>query len=48
MKHKHNAFENVIFDHYRRNQKKIKTAITFLNDMGYEVRESKVVKVDKL
>ena len=44
----HNAFENSIFEHYRQNQKRVKNAIKFLNEQGYEVRESKVVKADQL
>mgnify|MGYP001362551043 CR=1 FL=1 len=33
--HEHHVFENQIFDHWRKNQKKIKEAIKLLKENGY-------------
>ena len=40
---KHNALENIIFHHYRENEKKKQKAITFLKANGYIVYEKKKV-----
>lgn len=37
MKHEHHPFENQIFDHYRDQVKKIKSAIELLRFHGYTI-----------
>tara|TARA_B100001093_G_scaffold516537_1_gene595544 strand:+ start:4450 stop:4581 length:132 start_codon:yes stop_codon:yes gene_type:complete len=41
MKKHHHAFENQIFDAFRKREKKIKKYITFLKKNGYTVYEKK-------
>ncbi len=38
---KSNAFENQIFDHFRKNQKAINEAISFLDENNYKVIDPK-------
>lgn len=38
---KNNAFENQIFDHFRKNQKAIDDAIIFLKENNYKVIDPK-------
>jgi len=40
---KHHAFENQIFDYYRRNEKKTQKAIKFLQEQVYTVYEKKQI-----
>ena len=48
MNNKHNALESPIFDYYRKNQKKIKQAIQFLNDNDFYVYKKTSVDYEKL
>ncbi len=48
MNNKHNALESPIFDHYRKNEQRIKQAIQFLNENDFYVYKKTAVDYEKL